>query len=296
MTGQKTIFLGKKKTLFSLAKRRARKLNKRFAEQNFENYPQVAILAFDYIGLTINLDGRFEKEALEITRSFLAEYLHFDFSGICLDIGANIGNHALFFAKSFRHVYAFEPNPRIFNLLEFNSYNQNITPLNYGLSDKDGSLNFKINKKNWGASFITEGSLRDENTIVVDVRRLDAEKSIPLSEVSLMKIDVEGHEAKVLKGAEYVIKTSKPVIIFEQFKDEFSCGSSDVVDLLKGHAYEFFIVDTNFNFGKSFSSRALALLLRFIFGKRKVVKRINEFESKYHETIIAVHSGSVKND
>ena len=57
-----------------------------------------------------------------------------------------------------------------------------------------------------------------------------------------IKIDVEGHEYEVLKGSEQVITSNQPVIMFEQFPDEFKNGSSKVLDLLKTMGYKKFVV------------------------------------------------------
>ena len=64
----------------------------------------------------------------------------------------------------------------------------------------------------------------------VEARTID---SFGFSEVSLIKIDVEGHEAEVLHGAEKTISAFHPVIIVE-----ISKGNRTVVmPILKGHGY-----------------------------------------------------------
>ena len=66
------------------------------------------------------------------------------FNSTMLDIGANIGNHSLFFSNYFAKCISFEPNPRTFSVLEINSrLVENIIPMNIGLSDKKGEVELK---------------------------------------------------------------------------------------------------------------------------------------------------------
>ncbi len=85
-------------------------LNKRRAEL-INRFPQVACFAFDHISTEITVRGRFERPALEFFCSQL--FNRMQNRRLCLDVGANIGNHSLAFADHFDRVLAFEPNPRI---------------------------------------------------------------------------------------------------------------------------------------------------------------------------------------
>ena len=79
-----------------------------------------AIFAHDSIGRYINLFGGYEREELDILFDFLAP-LDVEFkNSLALDIGANIGNHAMYFSDHFQRVIAFEPNDDVFYLLKFN--------------------------------------------------------------------------------------------------------------------------------------------------------------------------------
>jgi FkbM family methyltransferase len=139
-------------------------------------------------------------------------------SGI-LDIGANIGNHSLFFAKflNCETVYSFEPFPR--NLLLLKKNMQNFTHKSkiyeIALSNKEGTMplynsqadnfgGFSLHSYSNGTSFIVNSSI---NVITLD--------SLNLDNISMIKIDVENHENEVLEGAKQTILRNKPIIFIE---------------------------------------------------------------------------------
>jgi FkbM family methyltransferase len=136
-----------------------------------------------------------------------------------LDIGANIGNHSLFFAKFLKceMVYSFEPFPRNISLLKMNmrNYADKSKIFEIALSDKEGTLplynsqagnfgGFSLHSYSNGSSFIVNPS--------IDVITLD---SLNLDNISMIKIDVENHENEVLEGAKNTIIRNKPIIFIE---------------------------------------------------------------------------------
>jgi len=209
---------------------------------------------------------------------------------VVLDIGANIGNHALFFAEYFKHVFAFEPNPIAHKLLEINAISRNITPLNYGLSNKNCKMAFRVNASNIGGSKILENNsdVSDGKVIDVDVRRLDDLIELADVNISLIKIDVEGHELSVLKGAKGIIEKDEPIILFEQGIDEISDGSSAVIDFVRSHGYRLLAIENRFYIGEKFSLRLLSLLLKTAFGYQKILVDKAYFEKKHYEMIVAI--------
>ena len=87
-----------------------------------------------------------------------------------------------------------------------------------GLSDKSGKLPFEIFPTNIGGSRIKSADVDkklNEKIIYVDVERADKINSLQKEKIELIKIDVEGHEIKVLKGAQKLIESNKPIILFE---------------------------------------------------------------------------------
>jgi FkbM family methyltransferase len=255
--------------------------------------PAVAVFAFDRIGHMINLQGRYERDALDCAFEFLrAGGL---VQGDAVDVGANIGNHALYFAEHFSNVVALEPNPRLFELLALNAkLRKNIQPLNIGASDISKEMSLSYDSANWGG-----GQLWAERpdasrafTVPVKVQRLDDLAELADHPVGLLKIDVAGHELRVLKGAATLISRSRPVVLFEQHAHESKDGSSDVVDLLKSHGYEkFYEVRSLPSLPRTwrFPGRMpLNGLIRLLFGERKHIVPIKKFEAVFYQMVIAV--------
>lgn len=264
------------------------RINHYFAEKNKKNFPQIATFSFDHISLRINLEGRYEIDSLNIINEFIIDYLKVNKKGIALDIGANIGNHAIFFSEIFDKVYAFEPNPKVFKLLEINSFDYNIIPKNFGISDVNCKQNFKINS-NIGGSHIIKNmrGRKDSNIIQIDVKKLDGLRELSKETISLIKIDIEGHEINALNGGKKLILKSRPIILFEQTKNEISDKSSKVINLLRDWNYEFYIVEESYNFGENIFYKFLSELFKMIFGSRKVIKFTNNFKSINYDMIIA---------
>lgn len=95
------------------------------------------------------------------------------------------------------------------------------------------------NKLNMGGSKVT----REEqySKLKVKLEKLD-EFCKNLNKITLIKIDTEGHEYEVLKGAERIIKKHKPLIIFEHQINDFKNGSSSVINSLNELNYNSFAI------------------------------------------------------
>jgi FkbM family methyltransferase len=202
-----------------------------------ERGSKMAIFANDLIGAYINQFGVYEKEELDILMEFLAP-LHDAFrQGTCLDIGANIGNHALFFARYFARIEAFEPNPATFQLLSFNVGRLgNIVAHPFGLGVARGTFHMHEDPSNLGGSHIGEKSAA--GGVDIQVERLD-DLAVDLSGLCFIKMDVEGFEASVIQGGARTIETHRPLIVLEQHESEFIDGSTQSVALLERMGYRF---------------------------------------------------------
>jgi FkbM family methyltransferase len=270
----------------------SRYLARRGRQHLAEGAPVVAMFAFDHIGQEIGVGGRYAAADLECAFRFLAE--RGAILGVAVDVGANIGNHALFFAPRYEQVYALEPNPRVFELLEINArLVSNVVPIRLGASDRPGVLPLAYSPANWGAGNLGPAAGDGSRTVQVEVKALDGMAELASLRIGLVKIDVEGHELQVLSGAVELLKRSRPVILFEQQPADISAGSSKVVDWLRTQGYQDFFEVRAYPAlprGWQFPGRmAINALLRLAAGERKRVVPIARFESAFYPMIIALH-------
>tara|TARA_B100002019_G_scaffold192423_1_gene166430 strand:+ start:7678 stop:8649 length:972 start_codon:yes stop_codon:yes gene_type:complete len=224
-----------------------------------------AIFAHDSIGRHINLFGGYENDELAILFDFLSP-LGEDFKkGLALDIGANIGTHAMYFSDYFKEVLAFEPNSDVFYLLKFNSNQcQNVSVENIGLGDKAGDFVLQEVTGNMMASWISEEPPDvSKKTYSIKVERLDDKN---LESIKLIKIDVEGFEINVLKGALKSIEKNKPIILFEQHSKDFSNDSSPSIKFLENLDYEICWLDGGRVLSHSWFAQGLGAIKAFFFG------------------------------
>lgn len=142
-------------------------------------------------------------------------------SQVILDIGANIGCTALFFADLSEFVYAFEPSPTTFSFLEKNilrSGLKNVFVQNIGLGEVAGESVLTFAPSNRSGGFVsnqTQASIGHITEKIV-IRQLDeVVDSLNLPKIDFIKIDVEGFEGHVLRGAAKTLSFYKPVVILE---------------------------------------------------------------------------------
>lgn len=269
-----------------------RYLHKMSRQHHDAGFPQMAIFSHDHIGHVINVEGRYEDDYLKTVFDWLSTFTDRMDQKLALDIGANIGNHAVYFSKYFKVVHAFEPNPRTFELLRFNAAHAgNVIVHPKGLSDADVLGTLRENPTNMGGTYIqldVENDRSDQPPVSLGTLDKFVETQ-GLSDIALIKIDTEGFEARILRGARRVIETNRPVIIFELSPSDFdSHGASEVVNILQGQGYRFVSVDRNFRLGHSRLGRYTGFLLRTLFGENYLLRLIDKFEPKFYQMVVAV--------
>jgi FkbM family methyltransferase len=153
---------------------------------------------------------------------------------VAIDVGANAGLFSYAMSKRFSKVYAFEINDGLTQDLE--SYNPgNIDIINIGLSSREGSAVLYIPIVNGvlltGWASLAQGNCPDAQEYIekpVHVCTLD---KFNISPVSFIKIDVEGHEIEVLKGAVHTLHRDRPVVLIEVKRDNMNQIASFFSDL-----------------------------------------------------------------
>ena len=136
-----------------------------------------------------------------------------------IDVGANIGNHTIFFAKICNSkVFALEPLKHCFEILnqniKLNKLEDSVTAIQKAAGRKAGKGNvIVVDPKNYGRTQVERNPTGEIELIALDELILD-------TEVSIIKIDVEGMEFDVLQGAKKLIKRFNPIMYVEAERPE----------------------------------------------------------------------------
>jgi FkbM family methyltransferase len=149
-------------------------------------------------------------------------------SGTYVDVGANVGNHTLYFANFCRadRVIAIEAHPHIFECLQFNvnqnSHKTTIQKMNLAAWDRPETLWMDLPVPgNSGRSQIV-GLGKFGKTARLRTVGVPLDEAINyVDDVSLIKIDVEDAEMQVLRGARGIIGVQKPVVVTEAHDSRF---------------------------------------------------------------------------
>lgn len=163
----------------------------------------------DLIGRYLYLTGDYERSVLDVLYR-LAEP-----GDVLLDIGANIGYVSACFLHMVQNarVIAVEPQPRVLDLLKENlsQFGKRGQLFPVAMSDKVGSANFAIDHQNLG-----NGRIVDFKT-GLSVPLLPGDDLLKfVDRINLVKIDVQGHEEKVLRSLTRTLSRLRPrAILFE---------------------------------------------------------------------------------
>ncbi len=191
-----------------------------------------------------------------------------------IDAGANFGHYALTAATLVGRdglVIAFEPHPATFKLLEANAAlleHRNVVAERAGLGAERGSAAMTIDLANPGGHSLLEGNVWERGeTIVVPVRTIDDYlESSGLAErrIALIKIDVQGYEAKVIAGAARAISRHRPVVFCEITPEALrQAGDSPrwLLDFFEARGYAPRLVVPYGRTGSTVNYQTLAVLL-----------------------------------
>jgi FkbM family methyltransferase len=168
-----------------------------------------------------------EEETLVVIERYLKP------SGVFLDVGANVGNHAVFAAMfgSQGRVIVIEPNPEAITLLKLNLLLNrlalDVQHLGVGLSDHAQAAEAAVPRNNLGGAKMipTEGG---------SLRLVTGDSLLAGGHVDFIKIDVEGHEMAALAGLAQTIEACRPIMFVEvdtENREAFGAW-------LAGHGYE----------------------------------------------------------
>lgn len=146
--------------------------------------------------------------------------------GVYLDVGANIGNHSIYFAVNTdaERVISIEAQPNVFgalsDMISANSLGAKVQPVNAIAGPHDGVYQFRHHAR--------------RKHLVEETGRSIAIDGLTTDKVSLVKMDIEGGEAAALQGMTRILSEDKPVLFIE-IQDDTSMEK--VMEVLEPFGY-----------------------------------------------------------
>jgi FkbM family methyltransferase len=199
------------------------------------------------IDSTIYYRASWEPGATSSVRDFLRPGM------TAVDVGANIGYFTLLFAQLVGPagaVIAFEPTTWAFDKLSRNialNAFPNIVAEQMALSDLPGERETRSDQTAFRASWPVSGTQGRRHPELVRFIPLDLYvRRSGIQNVDLLKIDVDGYELRVVKGAQVTLRTHRPDLLIEIGRApmrEVGDRSEELVELLTELGYSFFTED-----------------------------------------------------
>jgi FkbM family methyltransferase len=195
--------------------------------------------------LFLSIRGYHEKTATRIARGSIKE------GDTVIDIGANIGYYTLLFAKwvgPTGKVYAFEPEPTNFQLLEknvkANNY-KNITIFQKAVSDKNDKLSFYISDESSAANQLFKPQKFSQ---IIDVDSVKLDECLPIDEkIDFIKLDIQGAEGTAIKGMNSILKNNSNTVIMQEWWPDaikkYGMDSDEHLKILEKLGYSFYEID-----------------------------------------------------
>ena len=193
----------------------------------------------------------FEEEIISVLSQFIAR------DTAVIDVGANFGQMSIAFSRLLKdsgQVYSFEANPYIYKFLKRNvllNKCSNIQVINTAVYHEHGKeVSFPdpdfIRFSSFGSYPINLQPSYGKTIITTTIDSFNI-----TTPISCMKVDVQGCDLHVLRGAVNTINRHKMPIIFEyeeQFKDEFNTSFSDYIRFVDSIDYKFetVVLDRNY--------------------------------------------------
>lgn len=196
----------------------------------------------DYIGDQLLVGERWEPWVLDAIAGCA------DDQKIFIDVGAFIGTHTVFAARCYKHVHAFEPYPAFAEVLrrniELNGLD-NVTVHEVALGN-DGPRTVRMfdfddlaEKQAVNLGGLSRLVRNEERSIRVPQQTLD---SFRFRGVGAIKIDTQGTEYRVLRGASTTLIKCKPIVFLEGVQrqlEEHRDSFANIRTFLRDHNYQF---------------------------------------------------------
>jgi FkbM family methyltransferase len=165
--------------------------------------------------------------------------------GVCIDAGGNFGQFASYLARVVGPegmVHSFEPlayNRRVFTNVMRRMRLDNVTLHPFAVGARRGTTHIAVMHRNTGEAHVDETAGE-----VVEVVTLD-DWGISLSRLDFLKIDVEGFELEVLRGAERLLSRFRPAVLCEITGislPRYGVRPEETFDFLTSRGYSAFVI------------------------------------------------------
>ena len=169
-----------------------------------------------------------------------------------IDVGVYRGVYSYEMSKYSEKVHSFEPNPIIFKYINKNlkKFIKNIHLYNFALSNQNKTMNLKIPIRNSNsnkeifeeyyemgkATIHNENNFENYENFEIQTKKID-EFNFD-NKISLIKIDVEGHELEVIEGAKNTIKKDKPILLVEIEKQYTKKEVAESINFINSLGYK----------------------------------------------------------
>lgn len=259
------------------------------------NVTKYRLCAFpnDLIGREIAVAGAYEAAGTKAVK-WLCEHhiIENPQERAFLDIGANVGVYAVALAPYFAGVLAFEPHPVARQILALNvSINalSNISLFDYGLSDSDMTADlFEGTADNLGASSVERGVGEGKKYCVTLRHATRAIRQATNMRICFIKIDVEGHEPKVLTGLSSLLADQQPVVAFEA---NDPAHNQDLSEQLAKLGYTKFLA---LDWSPTIRHLWLRVLVLTLTGIRSTLKPVANLAGKKYSLVFALPAAAAK--
>ncbi len=183
--------------------------------------------------IPLSKNHRYDLLTIKVIRKTCSEYSN------CIDVGCHTGDilsTILRFAPKGQH-YCFEPLPHLYQELT-EKFPDNCHFYKIGLSDQAGtaSFNYVVTNPAYSGFRSREYAREYEKEQIITVQTDLLDNIIPEDvKIDFIKVDVEGAEMEVLKGAKKTLIRNKPILVFEHGKgaaDYYGTHPNDIYNLL----------------------------------------------------------------
>lgn len=169
---------------------------------------------------------------------------------VVVDIGASIGTFAVLAAKRGARVFAYEPTPRSFLLLKQNTSGLNVIAFEQAVTDVEGEVDLFETSNDEGNSLLHPESPTSPTHIIRVPATTLSEIVRHIGNVDFLKMDCEGGELSILRGAEQKVFDRIDTIAME-------CHGNlaEVRSILEGRGYDVISIVHERGYGYAYASR-----------------------------------------